>query len=428
MARRSGRKQDESRPDPSPQHLHIWQIQAVRDLLVVAFVAALLWLGYAMRAVTVPLLMALLLAYLFEPLVAGLSRYRRLSRPVVVGGLLAVVGFVVIAAVALVVPAIVNQTEELTREYHQGQFRETAVELSGYLPEAWQEQAERIIRHLPAGEDTAVETPPPTPSPQPEESTAETDRIRAIVLEEIERARGDAAAEPPRWLGVARGGVRAAGALLGGIIKLGFLAFLIPFYFFFFSVWYPSVAEFATGLIPEAKRERTLGLLSKMDRVVAGFVRGRIMISLIMGVLLAVGWWIVGVPYSIVVGLVVGLFCAVPYLGGVGVPIAVGLLAFKEMAGGGPVPWLSVVLWPTLVFAVVQLLEGYLLTPMIAGKATNLDPVTILVAVLAGGAMLGVYGMLIAIPVVACLKILATDVLLPEVRAWTRGEAADPLP
>ena len=81
-----------------------------------------------------------------------------------------------------------------------------------------------------------------------------------------------------------------------------------------------------------------------------------------------------------------------------------------------------------MVYGIVQTIEGYVLIPMIAGKATNLDPVTILVAVLAGGSIMGVYGMLIAIPVAACLKILCTEVLLPKVRAWTSGEAADPLP
>jgi predicted PurR-regulated permease PerM len=166
-----------------------------------------------------------------------------------------------------------------------------------------------------------------------------------------------------------------------------------------------------------------------MDAVVAGFVRGRIVVSLIMGVMLAVGWKIAGVPYSIVLGLVVGLFCAVPYLGAVGVPVAVGLLAFKELGAiDGGMSWWAIILWPTIVYAVVQTIEGYVLIPMIAGKATNLDPVTILVVVLAGGSIMGIYGMLLAIPVAACVKIVCTDLLLPKIRACTSGEAADPLP
>jgi predicted PurR-regulated permease PerM len=90
--------------------------------------------------------------------------------------------------------------------------------------------------------------------------------------------------------------------------------------------------------------------------------------------------------------------------------------------------WVPVLLLPTAWFVFVQLVEGYVLIPMIAGKATGLDPVTIVVAVLAGGSVLGVYGMLLAIPLAACGRILFTEVLLPRIRAWTRGEISDPLP
>ncbi|MGA0420849.1 MAG: AI-2E family transporter, partial [Phycisphaerales bacterium] len=87
-----------------------------------------------------------------------------------------------------------------------------------------------------------------------------------------------------------------------------------------------------------------------------------------------------------------------------------------------------VVLWPTVVFGVVQLFESYILTPVIAGKATDLSPLAIFVAVLAGGALAGIYGMLLSIPVAACVKIILVDVVLPRIQAWTRGETSDPLP
>ncbi len=413
------------------ERLHLWQFQAVRDLLFVAAVAGLVWFGYALRAVTVPLLVALLLAYLFEPMVARLARSRRLIRPVVVGGLLATGGIVFIGVLAVIIPIVVAQTAELVQDYREGRFRETALTLATFLPDALEPRARELVDYLPGGpESEAVQVPPEPPAPA--ESATDEQRIRAIVREELEKARGDGLGrdEPQRWIDVARGGARAAGAVLGGILRLGFLAFLIPFYFFFFSVWYPSVVSFGRSLIPESNRQRTLELLGQMDNVVAGFVRGRIVISLIMGVMLAAGWALCGVPYAIVLGLVVGLFCAVPYLGGVGIPLAVAFLAIQEL--GVPeaqrMAWWGIILWPTLVFGFVQLLEGYVLTPMIAGKATNLDPVTILVVVLAGGSIMGIYGMLLAIPVAACVKILCTDLLLPKIRAWTSGEAADPLP
>ncbi|MEE8459384.1 MAG: AI-2E family transporter, partial [Phycisphaerales bacterium] len=429
---RPGPKQDAGNSDDALKYLHLWQIQAVRDVLLVASVAGLVWLGYALRAVTVPLLVALLLAYLFEPLVARLSRHPKLTRPMVVAGLLMTVGALAIGVVAVFVPVAVAQTAGLVRDYQDGRFRETAVKLSQSLPETWREQADGLIEFLPEREQDTDEEPQvveDTPS-QPTRRggfvsagrPAEVDeqRMREIVREELEQAGvgTESNTGSMHWLGVARGGARAAAILIGGIVQIGFLAFLIPFYFFFFSVWFPAVVRFGRSLIPIANRQRTLELIDKMDAVVAGFVRGRIVVSMIMGLMLAVGWKIAGVPYSIVLGLVVGLFCAVPYLGAIGVPVAVGLLAFRELSlADGGMQWYWILLWPTLVYGVVQTIEGYLLTPMIAGKATNLDPVTILVVVLAGGSIMGIYGMLLAIPVAACVKILCTDLLLPKIRA-----------
>jgi predicted PurR-regulated permease PerM len=69
-----------------------------------------------------------------------------------------------------------------------------------------------------------------------------------------------------------------------------------------------------------------------------------------------------------------------------------------------------------------------LLTPVIAGRATNLGPVSVFVAVLAGASLAGVYGMLLAIPAAACIKILASEMLMPALREWAAGRASDPLP
>ena len=169
---------------------------------------------------------------------------------------------------------------------------------------------------------------------------------------------------------------------------------LIPFYFFFFSLWFPEVKKFASSLIPEDGKSKTVALLEKMDAAVAGFVRGRIVIAFIMGTILAIGWMIVGVPYAILLGIGVGVLCAVPFLGLIGIPLSIGLL-FLDQIGlpeADRMAWWGIIVWPLLVFAIVQALDGWLLTPLIAGKATNLDPVTIFVAVLAGGSVLGAYG------------------------------------
>jgi predicted PurR-regulated permease PerM len=155
-----------------------------------------------------------------------------------------------------------------------------------------------------------------------------------------------------------------------------------------------------------------------MNNAVAGFVRGRIVIAIIMAVLYAVGWAFMGVPYAILLAVVVGAFSLVPFLGLVGIPVAIAMLAVAQfdLPEAQRMTWWGILLWPTLVFAIVNTLDGWVLTPLIAGKATNLDPVTIFVAVLAGGSVMGAYGMLLAIPIAACIKILLSDLVIPKLR------------
>ncbi len=481
--------------------MRLWEIQIVRDLLLVGLVILLIWIGHALRAVTVPLLLALLLAYLFEPVVARIARNPRFSRQGAVVLILSTLLSAVVLVGGLVTPLLVHQTAQLVSFAQSRRIEQAATDLMASAPSTPGELFDHVRRFIagpPAEEESAgdaggeaTSTPEPVepggepgaepsgepdaePSPPPvaegpdrlagfdavleERNLAPlTARERATLmdamgaagdaptvlatlerlLEDREAAAALAASGVPaaeglsfNYLGILQSSMRRFTGFLGAVLQLGLVAFLIPFYFYFFSVAWPKVIEFAASLVPDRNRERTFDLVKRMDAVVAGFVRGRIVISLIMGVLFAVGWWICGVPYAIPVGLIIGIFSAVPYLGGVGIPVAIGLLLFEQLTqeGGRTMAWWLILGGPIGVFMIVQLVEGYVLTPMIAGKATNLDPVTILVAVLAGGSVLGVYGMLLAIPAAACGKILLLEIVFPRIDAWRRGERTDPLP
>ena len=154
------------------------------------------------------------------------------------------------------------------------------------------------------------------------------------------------------------------------------------------------------------------------------------MIAVILAIMYAVGWTIVGVPYAIPLGILIGAFSLIPYLGGIGLPLSIGLMAADQFSlpGSEQMAWWGIILWPGLVYMICQFSDDYALTPLIAGKATNLDPVSIVVAILAGGALAGLYGMLIAIPVAACIKILIREIFMPRIRDWIDGRVDDPLP
>lgn len=473
---------------PSPwTRLHLWQIQAIRDVLVVAVVIAIVWLGYAMRAVTTPLLVALGLAYLFEPVIAWITRRWSISRATVVISVLLVLGGGVAVALAFTTPLAIRQTASLVRDARDGKItralNRAEQQLPDFLRTPFQGMLESFglaptagdgiapVEQLPkalgasdspatgseSGEQKKPDQPAVLPGAAPKLDAAsklgadgvdatstlvqeaavvgaEDQHIRRIVREELglHGATGgsSSAFDAGKLMSLLRGGLDTAGTVLGAVVGVGLLAFLIPFYFFFFSVSYPTVLGFFDSLIPRRNRDRTLELLRKMDGAVAGFVRGRLVISAIVGTIMSVGWFICGVPYSIVLGIVVGIFNLVPYLAGIGWPIAVGLLAVEQLTlpPDQRMSWLWVVVGPSIVFILAQTLDGYVLTPLIAGKATDLDPVTIVVAVIAGGSIAGVYGMLLAIPVAACAKILIREVLLPQVKKWLEGRASDPLP
>ena len=400
---------DSEQPTPNDiTKLHLWQIQWVRDLILIFVIICGVWLGYAMRNITIPLLIALLLAYLFEPLISFLADNPKfpLGRIPVISGILTLLTGGVLLIIMITIPLVISQTSSLVNDVQDGQLRSKLEQLTErYAPDSVRQEVLETLSYLP---DTATDTAAETT-----QSTVQETQTKNQQLAQLARTTGDVAL-----------------VIIGKIIGFTILAVLIPFYFFFFCLWFPKVKEFARGLIPEGGKSKTVALLEKMDAAVAGFVRGRIVIACIMGTLLAIGWMIVGVPYAILLGIGVGVLCAVPFLGLVGIPLSIGLLFLDQL--GLPeaqrMAWWGIILWPLLVFSIVQTLDGWLLTPLIAGKATNLDPVTIFVAVLAGGSVLGAYGMLLAIPVAACIKILIQEVLLPKIHAWTRGEADDPLP
>ena len=409
--------------------LHLWQIQWVRDLAFIILIVCGVWVGYAMRDITIPLLVALLLAYLFEPLIAFFADNPKfpLGRIPVISGILTLLTISVLLILAVTIPLVVAQTTGLVNDVQNGKLRSQLERVTqNYAPESVKNEILHTLNFLPNISDSSTYQ-----EPSELMSNESMDPIASSVVR-VEDTHLPAVTENARsgLVSIAQTTGDVAYNVATAIVHFAMLAVLIPFYFFFFSLWFPKVKEFAASLIPDGGKNDTVTLLKKMDAAVAGFVRGRIVIAFIMGVLLAIVWMVIGVPYAILLGIGIGFLCAVPFLGLVGIPLSIGLLYLEQLgvSEASRMEWWAILLWPALIFGVVQALDGWLLTPLIAGKATNLDPVTIFVAVLAGGSVLGVYGMLLAVPIAACIKILIQDRLLPKVHAWARGEVDDPLP
>ena len=452
---------------PTWQRVHVWQIQSVRDLLLVGAAVGLVYLGYVLSIITVPLLVALGLAYLVEPLVAWLTaRVPRLGRQGAVLSIMGLLGCVATLALILTVPTVVRQATQLMKNSDTYIERARAFVVGEHWPEWMQESfgtLTELIPGMPAlGAEATATDPAPGPAEAPDQATVPSPAttpaldeaaVRALVREELARQpsasgttdrAGAVAAGSGTIAKVASGTAQVLGfliGLIGDVASLAIFLFVMVFCFFFFSSAFPRVKKSFGTFIPAQGRERSLELIGKMDQTISGFVRGRLTICAIMGAMYAIGWTICGVPHAVLLGLFIGICGLVPYLSAIGLPIAWALLVvsltgaedrsgfyFSGEGEAAGIVWWKVLLFPAIVNVVVQTTEDYVLNPIIQGKATNLHPATVMLAIIAGGSLAGLYGMILAIPVAACLKILIEEVLSPRLKQWLAGDKQDPLP
>ena len=434
----SSRDPDRSeKPTPEWHRLHIWQIQPIRDALALASFVGIVVLGYRLSIVTVPLLLALLLAYLFEPVVRKVTRRGWVSRQ---GAALAII---VIAGLAVITPvmfgggfalvqginytqSVIANVEKLKRSVDnpEASYAYEALpagswrKIRDFIVEAQREEARRAAGTPPEGDETALE-----------ETRSAIQQAAAWGFHWIQaNAERVAGMVGRQAIGTGADAARAAFRTVTSIGYVLFIGFLTAFFFFFFCTGYGRVLAFWEGLIPERRKDRVFSLLAQMDRVIAAFVRGRLTICLCLIMYFTLAYWIIGVPAPMILGPLVGLLSLLPYVASLGMPVAALLMWLEPTTASWQSQWWWIVGGPILVSIGSQILDDYVLTPAIQGKGTNMDTPTIVFASIAGGALAGVYGLLLAIPVTACLKIVLREIVWPRFQRWAAGKSPDPLP
>ena len=192
------------------------------------------------------------------------------------------------------------------------------------------------------------------------------------------------------------GAVRGVGALLGWTVAPVYLAFflLAP------TLDVKGLSAHLPFLKPDTRRD-VVFLATEFVKIIVVFFRGQLFIAFLQGLLFAIGFSTVGLKFGFVLGLLLGFLNVIPYLGSmIGLAITLPLAYFQD--GGG---WATVVA-VLAVMTVVQLIEGYVLTPRIMGDRTGLHPMVIIVAIFFWGTALGgILGMILAIPLTAFLVV-----------------------
>ena len=172
-------------------------------------------------------------------------------------------------------------------------------------------------------------------------------------------------------------------------------------YLIFLLIGFPAIRANWSNYVPEKFRPHARVLVHEMNVNMSAYFRGQALVALCVGVLFAIGFAIIGLPMGVAMGLIIGLLNLVPYMQGLGIPPCI-LLALVQSAQTGQPVWLTLLL-VAIVFIVVQTTQDMLLTPKIMGKVTGLGPAAILLSLCIWGAMMGVIGMIIALPFTSLL-------------------------
>ncbi|MDQ4005560.1 MAG: AI-2E family transporter [Actinomycetota bacterium] len=194
------------------------------------------------------------------------------------------------------------------------------------------------------------------------------------------------------------------------IVDVALIFILGPILAFYFLVDLPKIRRGIRAMIPARRRAEVESVMQRIGRAIGGFFRGQLLVSLFVGAAGALVLYVVGLPFWAVVGLITGLFNLIPLIGPfIGGGVAV-LIAFTTQAPAGGLlhlePGWPLALGSAVGLLIVQQIDNHILSPNIVARTVNLHPVTVMLGLLAGGTLLGLWGMLLAVPVLATVKIL----------------------
>ncbi len=318
--------------------------------VVIAIVA---WLSVKVAVIFPPLILAGALVFILNPLISFLHR-RRVPRAAGVGltylaflGTVTLIGFVML-------PAVRDQAENLSDNWPSIRLK----------MERWVDDRAESLKGTPLEFDRKR---------LDEAVTTNSDSVQ----KQLER--------------VAKVGVQVFHVVL--------VLILAPIFAFYLLIDLPHLKRTAEGLIPPAARTEVMLVARRVNAAVGGFFRGQLAVAFIVGLLSSIGLRIIDLNFWLLIGMVAGIFNIIPLVGPYigGVPALVIALTTRE-------PITAV--WVVAIMVAVQQIDNHFISPMVMHRVVKLHPVLVMLALLLGGTLGGFFGLLVAVPTAAVLKIV----------------------
>jgi len=348
---------DGAAPDRAYYRMSKPNLAAAQPWAWLAIAFALGGMLYLLSPILAPFLLAAILAYVLDPIVESLTgRYRPRAAAVVLVMLLVLA--VIVALALVVLPLFYKELRLLTER----------------LPEflAWinQSVAPWISRHLEIEFQLDVAT------------------VRELARETLSNNEDLVKS-------------MLASLRVGGVALIAIVAnvLLVPVVLFYLLRDWGRLIERVEGMVPRQAHERVRKIVSEVDAVLAEFLRGQVMVILVMSVYYVAALWATGLEFALPIGIISGILVFIPYVGALAGLVLATIAAVMQFEGFAGLAWV----W--LAFGVGQALEGMAVTPMLVGERIGLHPVAVIFALLAFGHVFGFFGVLLALPASAALLV-----------------------
>lgn len=334
----------------------------IRGIISLAVFVALFLLIKRLSGVLLPFLVSFVIAYMLAPIVDFFQHKCRLKNRIVsvIVTLTLAIGLVV-GAVAALTPAINREMTTLSESAKEFAMNFNA---NKYLPDQLSEELTDFVSNM--------------------------DFNAILSNPDIQQTIKNLVPKLGSWIS-------------SGLSTLAGLAvvFVCLLYIIFLLIDYEKISKNWANYVPERYRHKVQALMSDLDKHMNGYFRGQALIAFIVGILFAIGFQIIGLPMGIAMGLIIGVFNLIPYMQALGIPPCILLGLIQSAETGRPV-WV-IALCITAVFCIVQSIQDLVLTPKIMGNVTGMGPAMILLCLSIWGSLLGIVGMIIALPITTLL-------------------------
>lgn len=336
--------------DNKPQYLRF--IIAIVSWL--GFIGLALLVGFALKTSLVLITIAFLIAYILNPTVSYLENRFSKARRSIISVIICLITLVIIILVPVVLlPFLVEQIKTFI----------------SHLPELTNTINNNILRSINAKFNTHFVFTPGW--------------LKSTAIANLVNTKVDLATVAP----IAKGGLSA----INGIISI----VLLPFVLFYIIKDWHKILQFGERLIPRRYKTSVLNVLRDIDKSLSYYLRGQVMVMLVMAIVYAVGLNIVGLPAATIIGAITGILVFIPYLGFfVGVFLAL-LMLFSNFEG----IWQIVKV--LIALGIGNLIENFIATPFLVGDSIGLNPVMIIFALVICGNLFGIVGVIASLPLTA---------------------------